>query len=287
MASFLAGEIDGLNEVQMELAEDLVAKGYKHKELVVGGTYSLEVASGVPESAWYDIRMRQALEYAIDKEKISDVLGGGFTSAMYEILRGSNALANPGTTPRNYDPEKAKQLMAEAGYAEGLQCKLFIEEKFYGDHVVAVQAQLAEVGIDIDIDVMPGPAWMQERFRRQTGDELRWDRTRGRPSDLGILFYAHTDFASTSINYPGTRRPPEFEELLAAAKKELDPAKRLEMIGQMEKILYDDVFLVPINNVPDIEFITPDLKWDPDVDENMWWEAGDRQTRMEICWLDR
>jgi len=68
---------------------------------------------------------------------------------------------------------------------------------------------------------------------------------------------------------------------------EVDFAKRVSIIMKMEKLMYDDVFLVPLWNVPDIEFRTPDLKWDPSIRKHLEYTAEDRQLHFEIGWLDR
>ncbi len=286
--AFKGEEFDVLLEVPMNLARDLKDEGYKQQVYAPGGTYSIEFGNMIePESPFYDVRVREALEYALDKEKIALSTGLGFSRPMYEILRGANDIADTGATPRKYDPDKARQLLAEAGYADGFKVSFKCLDKFYGDHFVAAQAYLGEVGIEMDIDVLAGPAHTEIRFALGDPYQLRSDRTRGQPSIIGVLYYGTSDFASSSINYPGASRPAGYDDLLDQAKKELDPVKQAELIGQMEKLMYDHVFLVPILNVPDLEFVTEDLLFDPSVRENAWWQRGDRQIHWEIMWLDR
>jgi len=286
MASFLRGEVDGLDEVDMVLAKNLTDKGYKTNPLITGGNYCLYGNSTSPDSAWSDIRMRQALEYAINKERIAESLGQGFMEPSYEVLRGAHATGDPGTTPRKYDPGKAKQLMIEAGYKNGLKVKITVLDKFYGDYIVAVQSDLKKVGIDVEILKMPGPIYQEVRFQPCKGNELRWGRARGH-SGNGILIYGDSDFASDCINFPAVKRPEGFDALLDQAMVEVDLAKRASIIVKMEKLMYDDVFLIPLWNVPDIEFRTPDLKWDPSIRKHLEYSSEDRQLHFEIGWLDR
>ena len=286
MASFLKGEVDGLAEVDMQTATELIAKGYKPNPLIVGGTYcfygNIEDKSGF----YSDIRVRKALEYAMDKKKMGDTIGRGYWKPLYEILRGSSASGDPGTTPRMYNVQKAKELLAEAGYPNGFKTKMVVLEKFYGDHVVAVQHALEAVGIKMEIEVLPGPMFQEVRFKPVPPNELRWGRARGRPGN-GIIFYADSDMASDSINYPAVTRPEGFDKSLQQVMKTEGWENQVPILMKMEKMMYDHVFLVPLWNVPDIEFRTPDMRWDPKVRKHPEYNAGDRQIRYEIVWLDR
>ena len=176
--------------------------------------------------------------------------------------------------------------MAEAGYEDGLKVKLTVLDKFYGDYVVAIQSDLGKVGIDVEILKMPGPIYQEVRFQPCKGNELRWDRARGY-SGNGILIYGDSDFASDCINFPAVKRPEGFDALLDQAMVEVDLAKRASIIVKMEKLMYEDVFLVPLWNVPDIEFRTPDIRWDKKIRKHPEYTAGGRQLHWEIVWLDR
>lgn len=100
-----------------------------------------------------DVRVRQALNYAVDKEEIAEFVFGG-------AVRPSDAPIAPGifgytpVGPYEYDPERARQLLAEAGYADGLTIELWSPTGRYPQDIQvaqAIQGQLAEVGVTAEI----------------------------------------------------------------------------------------------------------------------------------------
>lgn len=98
-----------------------------------------------------DKRVRQAINYALDKQAFVDTIieGRGLVANSY-----INA-AIPGWTDEveayPYDPEKAKELLAEAGYPDGFECSIFVNGDLRTRSAQILQAQLADVGIKVDI----------------------------------------------------------------------------------------------------------------------------------------
>ena len=78
-----------------------------------------------------------------------------------------------------------------------------------------------------------------------------------------------------------------FDDILDIVMTEEDYEKRIPLMMVMEKMLYNDVFMIPLWNVWDVEFHTPDLKWDTSIRKHLESASGDRQIHFEIGWLDR
>ena len=98
--------------------------------------------------------MREAVEYAIDKEAIAKSFGYGYWQAPYQIVpRGSPLAYNPDFNPiRKYDQEKAKQLLVEAGYSKGFDTTIICQSSAMKDISVAMQGYLAKVGINVKLE---------------------------------------------------------------------------------------------------------------------------------------
>jgi ABC-type transport system substrate-binding protein len=98
-------------------------------------------------------KVREAIEYAIDKEGIAKGMGFGQWQAPYQLPPRGNPVYDPNfALGRKYDPAKARQLLAEAGYPKGLSTKLYISPGGVTIGVgQAVQANLAEVGIQMEV----------------------------------------------------------------------------------------------------------------------------------------
>ncbi len=77
-----------------------------------------------PKSPYANKKVREALEYAIDRPAIAKTLGFGKYEALTQIVPSASPAYNKGYNPRPYNPEKAKQLLAEAGYPNGFDTKM-------------------------------------------------------------------------------------------------------------------------------------------------------------------
>src|SRR5690606_7219638 len=122
---------------------------------------------GAPPNPFADRRVRQAVNYAIDKEAIVEFILNG-------IGRPVDAPITPGIfgyTPvrrYEYDPDRARRLLAEAGYPNGFQTRLYSPVGRYLIDIQiteAIQAQLSEVGVDAQIVTMEWPASLQATGR--------------------------------------------------------------------------------------------------------------------------
>ena len=117
------------------------------------GIYIADVTGAVSEPL-ADPLVRQAMQYAIDREAITDALYGDSGQISYSTpfatgqLGYSDSLAS--TFP--YDPEKAKELLSDAGYPDGFAVKTMVVPFMYGDGAQAIAGQLSEVGITLELE---------------------------------------------------------------------------------------------------------------------------------------
>jgi peptide/nickel transport system substrate-binding protein len=258
MAALKAGEVDG-GGVDFVTASDLKATG-KFNVWVSFGNLGLALSFNEkdPASVWADKRMREALEYAIDKVKICQTLTYGFCEPTYEIIRGIHGAGDPGTTPRKYDPTKAKQLMAEAGHQQlsGINLEFSIGSKMsYGDTYLAIQKNLADIGIKVELKPIEDATFNQLSFQPTNGNDLRIETVRGDP--LFPLVRVREDLSEKTIYFPGAIRPAGFEQLMEQASAIEDPVKVLSMCMQMEKLAYEDVMYVSLWSNPMLMATSP------------------------------
>jgi ABC-type transport system substrate-binding protein len=116
------------------------------------GTMVLKPDAANADSPWSNKLVRQAVEYAINKELLVKATGYGiFTKADQCALPGTIGYI-PNLTPRNYDLAKAKQLMIDAGYPEGFETTLCYTQNGYKDGAVAIQAALQEININATLE---------------------------------------------------------------------------------------------------------------------------------------
>jgi ABC-type transport system substrate-binding protein len=112
-----------------------------------------------PDSIFADKRVREALEYAIDRKAMSSALGYGFTTPLNQLAPPGSAGFNPDYQGRPYNPEKARKLLAEAGYSQGFKTSMGLRATEL-EKATVIRNYLAEVGIDVKLDVCdPGRYW--------------------------------------------------------------------------------------------------------------------------------
>ena len=117
-------------------------------------------ASDVEGSPLQDVRVRQALSYAIDSDTIAKTIGKGKVFVSKEYAVEGTMFYNPDVEGYGYDVEKAKALLAEAGYPDGFATTIYCGvDQALGDYLVAIQGYLKEIGVDLAIEQMETAEW--------------------------------------------------------------------------------------------------------------------------------
>ena len=151
-AAFEAGEADALDGDLGKIHYDLQQKGFN---IVKGwsGTCQLISDSKNSDSPFANLKVRQALDYAIDRDALVKATGYGFKVP-------SSQFAYPGQpyeiqTSRSYNLDTAKKLLAEAGYASGFDIDIHGDNAIVNrDEAVIVQSMLQKVGINAKLDIV-------------------------------------------------------------------------------------------------------------------------------------
>jgi ABC-type transport system substrate-binding protein len=132
---------------------DLKEKDYKiNWEL--GMSNCIILNSNDPKSIFANKKVREAIEYAIDRPAIAKMLGQGLYEPLFQLASAKSPTYVEGYNPRPYNPEKAKKLLAEAGYDKGFKTTMLaLPTSASIDAVSALRSYLGNVGIDVRADV--------------------------------------------------------------------------------------------------------------------------------------
>lgn len=196
------------------------------------------MAMNLANEALSDVRVRQAINYAVDKQSLIDTVWWGYGEPIgshYPTVLKEYVDLND---TYSYDPEKAKELLAQAGYADGLTLEMYLP-KSYPAYVSAGQViadSLKEVGITCNITIVEWAAWLSDVYNGRNYDLTVVGHT-GRLDPYVLLARYQSDSSENYFNYSN----PEVDELLSGYKSEKDEAKRTEMVQQVEQILAEDV----------------------------------------------
>ncbi len=159
-----AGEGDALYTEPGKTAADLKALGFVTRNQI-NTTMCLVPDAGHADSPFTNQKVREAVEYALDREGIAKAFSYGFWEAPNQIPGSDTVAYNPGfTLGREYNLDKAKQLMDEAGYANGFKTTIVFITGLAPDSIpLAIQSDLKKIGIEAEIDTAINfPKWLED-----------------------------------------------------------------------------------------------------------------------------
>ena len=186
--------------------------------------------------------VRQAIEYAIDKEAIVDAICYGYGDAAYNLIPPA-AEGYIETEEHRYDPEKAKELLAQAGYPDGFSCTMYVNtNQSYNEICQVVQSMLQDVGISVEII-------------SQDDNTIQDMLMGGGDYDLYFTFWqnmiGNAEFTMSSRLSDGTNNfsryhPAEQVSLLQEIRQTTDADKANELWKQMFEVYNVDVPVIPL-----------------------------------------
>jgi len=150
IAALQAGEVDIITKVPTDLMGQIEADTNSEIALC-NGTRSYFIGMNCLDGVFTDKRVRQAMNYAIDMELIVKTFYSGLGEVIPTILS-PNAIGYADLDPYPYDPEKAKELLTEAGYPNGFSLVIDTQD-FIKDVAQAYAQMLREIGIDASVQV--------------------------------------------------------------------------------------------------------------------------------------
>jgi peptide/nickel transport system substrate-binding protein len=238
VSAAMQGKVGNISyETDPKVATELASMGYQ----VVKSDWmfvSMSPDSKNPSSAFANQKVREALEYAIDKQAITNALGYGFCEPLNQLSPKTYMGYNPDLPGRSFNPTKAKQLLAEAGYASGFKTSILGRQGDNKDIWVAVQRYFKDVGIEADVQMLDNAKWSQLAKEGWQNALLtqRWGLGVSYISTLNTFLGARSSF-SASIAKPADFLKmiddgltiPEFEATKASAQAIVKYAYDTEM----------------------------------------------------------
>ena len=200
-------------------------------QVLVGSTEGETIlAMNNAEPPFDNPKVREAVAHAIDRQQIIDGAMFGLGTPIGTHFAPHNPAYVDLIDRSNYDPELSRQLLEEAGMADGFTTTLKLPPPSYarrGGEIIA--AQLREVGIETEITNLEWAQWLEEVFRG---------------SDFGLTIVSHTEPLDIGIyaqpDYYFHYDNPELQTLMQDLSATTDPQQRLDMLAEAQTIIADD-----------------------------------------------
>ena len=242
LAALQSGEVDWAEVVPVESLESLKSQGYQVKlnDYPHAWLYIMNTESG----PFADARVRQAFSMSIDREGLcNDILQGVGTPLAQLMYPGSPWYAE-GVEEYTYNPERAKELLAEAGYPDGFSTTLWCSDtQVMRDSAVVIQEQLRQVGINAEVKTLESG-----QFQSETGngahDMFIMSKTSIDPDSMLRSMY-HTEALGPS----GNRcfwTTPEVDALIDEASTTTDTEHAMELYAEIQSKVAEAAPLVPM-----------------------------------------
>lgn len=228
---------------------------------------SYYVLFNVNEAPFDDVRVRQAFSMAVNRDEVASACGSSYEASDFFVAKhlkssasGKDWAEEVEEDPIGFDPDKAKELLAEAGYPDGEGFPAITYKypslQLDSDMAQALQAQWkTNLGIEVELQAEEQQVQVAER---RSGDfqlaRMRWTADFTDPFTFLSMYRSNDSYNDNKTNCP------EYDELMAQSNEESDPTARFELLHQAESVLVNDYcFGVPVLNSSNIYLVSTDI----------------------------
>lgn len=261
LTAFKSGEIDVIAAPATDAEELAANEAFSSK--VIPTTHATYLIFNTQTEPFNNQDLRKAIAYAIDRQDVIEMAAGGAAEPAYSLATPYSFGFTEDHTKYEYDADKAKELLAQAGYPDGLDIGTFktMSGSEFEKVAQVVQSQLADVGITCTIEGLEGNTLVNDCI---TGNFTL--------ADMGQTISADYDFVKTFFNEEyidalnmARYTDPEISKLFTEGAATTDSDARLEIYRQIEELTQDACAYVPLYNLTNTYVWNKDLNYEPSV----------------------
>ncbi|KAF1023701.1 MAG: Periplasmic dipeptide transport protein [Paracidovorax wautersii] len=226
----------------------------------------------LPQNPLADVRVRRALSLAINRNAIADrILQNTVTPASQDMPKGT-AGYNPDIAPTPYDAERARKLLAEAGYPQGFQLTVHVPGDRYPQAPEALQAVAqfwTRIGVKTTLETVPWALYSSRANKNEFAvSVLAWGNGTGELGYALVNVFATVD-ASKGLGASnwGRYSNTALDQALAAYTQEFDTGRQESILRHAARLLDDDQAVIPLFHYQNIWASRADLKVTPYVSD--------------------
>src|SRR6201985_1576783 len=268
--ALLAGQVDIIETPAPDAVPQLKAAGMRIVDNVTPHVWNYHL-SVLPGSPWTDVRLRKALNLAIDRDAVVALMNGLAKPAKGQVDPSSPWFGKP-TFDIKYNLATARKLVQEAGYSKEkpLKTTFIIAQGGTGQMLSLpmnefLQQSFKEIGIDIDFKVVELET-LYTAWRKGAADPSNAGITANNiayvtsdPLYAIVRFFASDQIAPVGVNWGGYKNE-KVDALINEAKQTFDPTKQDELIAQAHALIVDDAALVWVVHDTNPHALSPKVK---------------------------
>ena len=272
VSSLIVGEVDLIPDVPSHLVDQVNNSGSAKVKAVPSRRIVFIGIDNINKGPMQDIRVRQALNYGVNVDEIITTILEGYATRTAGPLIPINKDYNPELKPYPYDPAKAKALLKEAGYGNGLNITFhacqdrYLKDKEFAQ---AIAAQLSEIGVNVTLKFHEWGTYLQMVKSDKAGDMHIMGRS-DRELEGGIM-YAWLKSGSSWVAF----KDDEVDDALAKYIPILEPEKRKEGLYFLQNMIHEKAPWIFLWEQHDLYGVSNRINWEPRADEQFYLFGAD------------
>lgn len=262
LSGLLSGEFDLITNLLPEDAErapkSAHVRGLEHPVMILNSM----------DGPTADVEVRQALNYAIDKEALATELYGGFAQIdECQVLSPSYFGYNDALEAYEYDPDRARQMLEDAGVAGQTVDVVSTSGRWLKDREIteAVANYWTEAGMEVNVQIFEFDEYLDRLFDRETRATSIFVTTSNELLDAARVMGAY--YAMEGVG--ASNDDAELTQLIDDARVETDEEARQELYAQATERACDEAYFAFLLNIEDIYGMSEELDWEPRVDAKL------------------
>jgi peptide/nickel transport system substrate-binding protein len=217
-----------------------------------------ELFINIGKAPFDDVLVRQALNHAIDRDLMAEIVTGGAGTAAWGPLPEYSASHNTEVEGMYaYDPELATDLLAQAGHPDGITIKAaYVGNPYYQVSAEALQVMLADANITLELEPVPPAEINNAIYVRQDFDAAVTGFLA--PDDPGLAL--ELKFGANGTNNPSKVATPGLDDLLDEGAASVDPEERATIYQEAELLVMEQALSVPLYRNAGVAAYAPEVR---------------------------
>ena len=223
-------------------------------------------------SPWRDVRLRQAVNYAINREDLIRYAAKGNGVVVPALVAPEGFGYDPALTPYPFDPGRARHLLRQAGYPDGLAVTLIATEDL-GVQATVVGKMLEQVGFQVEVQLLDPAAYNRRTVLshlEQPPEQQPWDLALMATLDIqNFPVYLLYNYFALDGPYDWVLERPELPQFYAQALRTVDQQQQQGVIRQMERHTHDQAYFLFLYNPINLYAVSKTVAFEPYVTGNL------------------